>query len=204
MKNKGITLLEIMIVIVIISILSAQLFPLIGQAKKRAKAVTDITNMRQLYAAVCMYESDSDDRSPAFLPLTAGYTGSVEVFKSILDPRKQNSTKQGWNSPPCAPPNTFDRSYYRISYPYLRSFKDDDESSYIVLRQDAKVGMLASPWVGDISQWMGNSYDDSEYGPVMRGAIFRTNMDGSLYVLPKRKFEDCLCACKEDLFSTSK
>ena len=204
MKKRGITLLEILIVITIISILTAQLFPLIGQAKKRAKAVSDITNMRQIYAGITMYESDADDRSPATLPLTLDYIKSREVFASILDPRKANSNLPGWNSTPCGPPNDYPRTSYRISYPYLRTFKDEDELRYIQLRQEANVGILASPWVGEVTHWMGNPYSDSDVGPVMSGAIFRIKMDGSLYVLPKRRYEDCLCACTADLFANLK
>lgn len=205
MKVKGFSLLELLVVVGIVAILAAQLFPIIGQAKRRAKAVTDVTNMRGLHAAVCLYESDHDDAPPALLPLVERYAASQAIYASVLDPRPPSATKPGWNPAPCGPPTDAPRPGYRLSYAYLlasmpESAASGDRWDYGYWRQTPTAGMLASPWVGDVVEWMRDDNDASEHGPVMKGAVYRLNMDGSLYVLPRRRYEDCLGGCTFDLF----
>lgn len=58
------TLIELLVVIAIIAILAAILFPVFAQAKASAKAVTEISNAKQLVTATLMYMTDHDDVLP--------------------------------------------------------------------------------------------------------------------------------------------
>jgi type II secretory pathway pseudopilin PulG len=53
-----------LVVIAIIAILAAILFPVFAQAKEAAKATADLSNMKQLAVAVQIYTGDSDDVNP--------------------------------------------------------------------------------------------------------------------------------------------
>jgi len=49
-KNKGFTLIEMLVVIAIIAIMVAIVVPTVSKATKRAKAATDAANLRSIYA----------------------------------------------------------------------------------------------------------------------------------------------------------
>lgn len=59
---QGFTLIEILVVISIIALLAAILFPVFSQARERARRVSCLSNMRQLGIGLAMYAQDSDER----------------------------------------------------------------------------------------------------------------------------------------------
>lgn len=61
MKGKAFTLIELLVVIAIIAILAAILFPVLTQAKIKAKQTASIANMNQFAKAMMMYTTDYDD-----------------------------------------------------------------------------------------------------------------------------------------------
>lgn len=63
-QRRGFTLIELLIVIAIIAILAAVLFPVFGRAKDAAKRTSCLSNMRQIGYALTMYLSETDDRMP--------------------------------------------------------------------------------------------------------------------------------------------
>jgi prepilin-type N-terminal cleavage/methylation domain-containing protein len=60
MKSKAFTIVELLVVIVIISILAALLFPVLTQAKLSAKGSATIEYLRQNFLAIEMYQAGSD------------------------------------------------------------------------------------------------------------------------------------------------
>lgn len=64
MKKRGITLIEIMVVIMIIIILVSILLPAAMGAKSRAKEVVCVSNMRQIYLAMKLYEDANGEYPP--------------------------------------------------------------------------------------------------------------------------------------------
>jgi prepilin-type N-terminal cleavage/methylation domain-containing protein/prepilin-type processing-associated H-X9-DG protein len=60
--RKGFTLIELLVVIAIIAILAAILFPVFAQARAKARAISCVSNLKQLGTAAQMYMQDYDER----------------------------------------------------------------------------------------------------------------------------------------------
>ena len=63
-KKRGFTLIELLVVIAIIAILAAILFPVFAQAREKARAISCISNLKQIGLAFTQYEQDFDERNP--------------------------------------------------------------------------------------------------------------------------------------------
>ena len=63
-RAGGFTLIELLIVIAIIAILAAILFPVFAQAREKARQTSCVSNLRQLGMAMMMYVQDNDDTYP--------------------------------------------------------------------------------------------------------------------------------------------
>jgi prepilin-type N-terminal cleavage/methylation domain-containing protein/prepilin-type processing-associated H-X9-DG protein len=59
--KKAFTLIELLVVIAIIAILAAILFPVFAQARERARAISCISNCKQIGTATMMYVQDYDE-----------------------------------------------------------------------------------------------------------------------------------------------
>jgi prepilin-type N-terminal cleavage/methylation domain-containing protein/prepilin-type processing-associated H-X9-DG protein len=62
--RRGFTLIEILVVIAIIAILAAILFPVFSRARAKARQANCLSNLRQLGTAIEMYTTDYDERYP--------------------------------------------------------------------------------------------------------------------------------------------
>jgi prepilin-type N-terminal cleavage/methylation domain-containing protein/prepilin-type processing-associated H-X9-DG protein len=63
-KSRGFTLIEILVVIAIIAILAAILFPVFARARENARRASCLSNIKNLGLAVMMYTQDYDERMP--------------------------------------------------------------------------------------------------------------------------------------------
>lgn len=77
-RMTGFTLTELLVVIIIIAILAAILFPVIKGALERSRISTSISNMNQIGQALARYQQDHDGKSPSVLFGYAGAGGTMQ------------------------------------------------------------------------------------------------------------------------------
>lgn len=64
MKRPGFTLVELLVVLGIIGLVSAMLFPVLAQARKSARRTACQSNLRQIGLAIQQYVQDNDGKYP--------------------------------------------------------------------------------------------------------------------------------------------
>lgn len=83
-KRKGFTLIEMLVVIAIITIIAAILFPVFASAREKARQTTCASNMKQIGVAVTMYAQDYDEM---IVPSAIGTAGvNLVAWPSLLMP----------------------------------------------------------------------------------------------------------------------
>src|ERR1700683_418915 len=90
---RAFTLIELLVVIAIIAILAAILFPVFAQAREKARAISCVSNNKQMALAELMYEQDYDETLvlsqiwtlPTVSPNLNDYT-----FSGLLQPYVKN------------------------------------------------------------------------------------------------------------------
>ena len=79
-RRRGLTLMELLVVVAIIALLVALLLPVVNDARKRGYEATCLSNLRQLSAAWQLYTEDYKDYPPSLVDLLP-YTKSREIYK---------------------------------------------------------------------------------------------------------------------------
>lgn len=92
----GFTLVELLVVIAIITILVAMLFPALGRAKKAAREVQCINNLRQLGLASTLYASDNRRNYP---PPVVFLTYEIPSGYSRANPHDLKASDIGFIAP---------------------------------------------------------------------------------------------------------
>src|SRR5579871_922154 len=94
-RKSGFTLIELLVVIAIIAILAAILFPVFAQAREKARAITCVSDMKQIGLGLAMYIQDYDEEYP-FDHYAPSPTYDVNWFGAIY-PYVKNGNKWGAN-----------------------------------------------------------------------------------------------------------
>ena len=89
-KKFGFTLIELLVVIAIIAILAAILFPVFAQAREKARAISCLSNLKQMGTAAMMYVQDYDEIYPLAATIDAG--GNRVDWRVVLLPYIKNGT----------------------------------------------------------------------------------------------------------------
>ncbi len=90
--RRGFTLIEVLVVIAIIAILAAILFPVFQQVREKARATACLSNEKQMGLAVAQYVTDNDER----LFFYADATSASNSRSNVLRPNPSYPVKW-WN-----------------------------------------------------------------------------------------------------------
>ena len=93
--RKGFTLIELLVVIAVSAIIAAILFPVLAEAREKARQATCLSNCKQLGIACMMYLQDYDER----YPLAFGYDRTLGGWTSRL----YHQVPVGWRPVPVVP-----------------------------------------------------------------------------------------------------
>ena len=96
-RKSGFTLIELLVVIAIIAILAAILFPVFAQAREKARAISCLSNTKQLGLGLIMYVQDYDETMPNIFPKVAGFASPVVPFELQIAPYIKS--KALWHCP---------------------------------------------------------------------------------------------------------
>src|SRR5262245_25024705 len=84
-RRPGFTLIELLVVIAIIAILAAILFPVFAQAREKARAISCLSNTKQMGLALMQYCQDYDETN-----VMNGYAGGGPQWPDLLQPYIKN------------------------------------------------------------------------------------------------------------------
>jgi prepilin-type N-terminal cleavage/methylation domain-containing protein len=105
MSRRGFTLIEVLVVIAIIAILAAIIFPTFARAREKGRVARCTANLRQIGMALSMYGQDYDDRFPwavdpvdknrpdiwQFYPYWRDLILSMPYYQDVLQPYCKNT-----------------------------------------------------------------------------------------------------------------
>jgi prepilin-type N-terminal cleavage/methylation domain-containing protein/prepilin-type processing-associated H-X9-DG protein len=120
MKNqRAFTLIELLVVIAIIAILAAILFPVFAQAREKARAVSCLSNMKQMGTALMMYVQDYDET------LAGNHLGAPHNNQgdSGLTNAAGTANPLGFMTPELATGSTVVRNWARDIFPYMKNLQ---------------------------------------------------------------------------------
>jgi prepilin-type N-terminal cleavage/methylation domain-containing protein/prepilin-type processing-associated H-X9-DG protein len=89
-RKPAFTLIELLVVIAIIAILAAILFPVFAQAREKARAITCLSNAKQIGTATMMYVQDYDET----FPFCWGNAVPVTTWYEAVNPYMKNGVRQ--------------------------------------------------------------------------------------------------------------
>jgi len=180
------TLIELLVVIAIISILAAILFPVFSQAREKARAISCLSNMKQIATAVNLYVEDNDERfffrgGSAKIVMRNNTPNSLNAFRwwNLLMPYvKSNgvfvcpSDPQPTLSPDANGKPVIPRSYIANTAAEDLSLAQVDKptDTLVVTEKTATIGIPPQP---NTSSWIGVFNGEMSKNPATNGAAAR-------------------------------
>lgn len=84
--RRGFTLIELLIVIAIIALLAAILFPVFSRARENARRASCQNNLKQITTAIFQYTQDYDERLPRMYYQTGPNASDVRCWPILIAP----------------------------------------------------------------------------------------------------------------------
>lgn len=94
-RNPGLTLMELLVVLGILALLTALVFPVVSASRRKAQETTCVANLQQISHALAMYTADYDDTFPLVLDgLIVNRVSALEArcWSDLLPPYLASST----------------------------------------------------------------------------------------------------------------
>lgn len=187
-KCKGLTLLELLVVLLIVGLLSALLLAVSHEVRKRSHRTVCTNNLRQLVAAVVMYREDYGELPHAQV-LAMPYVREKGIYACPADPFRA-SGGAGFMGRYWARVYGYQMA---VSYEYVREIMRDNEYDRLV-KADANYGVFACP-LHDRCNWEGVMPDYAAGRVNCLDGVLRARLDGSVQWVrvPMRWF-----VCRDD------
>ncbi len=84
MKRKGVTLIEVLIVVAIITLLIGLLMPVYNDVRRKARIVPCTSNLKQIGSALLLYASDWNGYAPPF----TNYLPTGKYYPNAVNPQR--------------------------------------------------------------------------------------------------------------------
>lgn len=187
-RLSGLTLLELLTVLLIVGLLSALLLAVVSEARKRSYRTVCTSNLRQLVVAVAMYREDYGELPHAQV-LAFPYVKEKSLYACPADPFRTGSGA-GYMG------RYWARVYGRqmaVSYEYIREITRGDEYPRLI-KADTNHGVFVCP-LHDKCNWDGVVPDYAAGRVHCLDGVLRARIDGSVQWVrvPMRWF-----TCRDD------
>jgi prepilin-type N-terminal cleavage/methylation domain-containing protein len=186
--RKAFTLIEMLVVLLIIGLLAAILFPVLKSARESGYQAACATNLHQIYLAVQLYKTDEGEY-PASLGSLLGDTDNLADYTTAgsnagspaLNTKGKGYFKGGKDALICADDDTAAElprsSYGDLSTDVTTSLGPTDDFgryvwNYLGYRVQADKGTCSDT---DVSQCLGTAYTATSYGSATCPTLFSNN-----------------------------
>lgn len=186
--RTGFTLIELLVVIAIIAILAAILFPVFAQAREKARAISCLSNERQIGMAMLQYVQDYDETYPNGININGNQrVWPAEGWAGLCLPYLKNTAIYQC---PSDTTSSISKTDTVVSYAYNSNLVGFIEKENDPIPSGLALATLSSPsrtvQLFEVSNITSNLSDDRE--GAKPGGVLGTNFSGASIGLDNRLY----------------